>query len=792
MHFLTIFLLTVGIMVNNTGAQWPLNTSQNLPVAVGPDRKANPQITATSDGCYLLVWEDERNGTRDIYAQKMDKSGYLLWAVDGVPVCVEVQTQRYPQLTADSAGGAYIVWEDFRTGQKDIYMQRLDKDGQPHWALNGIAISAAASDQNYPVIAPDGMGGAFVVWESHQTSGVYTDLYAQRIAPDGSVYWQVNGIIISNENRGQRYPRIVLDRPLKAFIVWVDSRANLDYPDIYAQYVDGNGNMQWAPNGIVVSSGPAEQEDVEVAADGNGNLFACWKDSRNGGSDIYAQMIDSTGNAVWPIPDGTPICTASSSQYSPHIVTDYRGGCIISWHDFRNSTDRLLNVDVYAQRMDAAGNALWQFSGVPVTTASSNQIDEMLVADKKGGAVIVWRDHVSGVTDLYAQHLDSSGTAQWPGSPGVPVSLAGGSQRAQVLAPDGDGGVVVVWADERELAANVSDIYTHYVSQKGEYSNALPGIKLNELYYAGPVNTSNYFYDQFIELYNSSSATRYLDGLIIGRVLNSSSYNLAQADSVFVSYTYQFPGQPGEQNYPIGPGEYAVIAQDALNHQSVIPSSVNLETSHWEFYNQFSGNDFDNPAVPNLTNINAGYDNEFYMHLSAGYVVLADGSEIRQEGSYKVIPLHSVLDGMEYHRDSTAVKYSNLLVDAGAAGIGLQRYSGQSIQRMGQGDDTNNSDYDFEILSSPTPEIPVSISSGNDQPVLKYHLFANYPNPFNPRTTMTYQLPEYASVKLVIFNSIGEQVKLLVNENQAPGNYSVVWNGTDYRGRPVSSGIYFL
>lgn len=80
----------------------------------------------------------------------------------------------------------------------------------------------------------------------------------------------------------------------------------------------------------------------------------------------------------------------------------------------------------------------------------------------------------------------------------------------------------------------------------------------------------------------------------------------------------------------------------------------------------------------------------------------------------------------------------------------------------------------------------------NDDPVLlPGDCIKNYPNPFNPSTTITYQIPASGSVRLEIFNIKGQKVRTLVNDLQNAGSHSVVWNGTDQSGRLVSSGIYF-
>ena len=70
-------------------------------------------------------------------------------------------------------------------------------------------------------------------------------------------------------------------------------------------------------------------------------------------------------------------------------------------------------------------------------------------------------------------------------------------------------------------------------------------------------------------------------------------------------------------------------------------------------------------------------------------------------------------------------------------------------------------------------------------------LIGNYPNPFNPETTISYQLPENCKVELTVYNLKGQKVKTLVNETLESGNHTVIWKGKDDNGKSVSSGIYF-
>jgi len=71
------------------------------------------------------------------------------------------------------------------------------------------------------------------------------------------------------------------------------------------------------------------------------------------------------------------------------------------------------------------------------------------------------------------------------------------------------------------------------------------------------------------------------------------------------------------------------------------------------------------------------------------------------------------------------------------------------------------------------------------------YALGNYPNPFNPTTNIAFRIPEAQSVQLVIYNQLGQYVTTLMDQSLSAGEYQVVWNGLNEKGRPVSSGLYF-
>ncbi|MFC2156121.1 hypothetical protein ACFLRB_06510, partial [Acidobacteriota bacterium] len=80
--------------------------------------------------------------------------------ITNTPVCTAENEQKRPQLVEDDSGGAVIIWEDSRKGSDyDIFAQRIDAAGALLWETGGISVCTAGGPQRYPQIAADGVGG---------------------------------------------------------------------------------------------------------------------------------------------------------------------------------------------------------------------------------------------------------------------------------------------------------------------------------------------------------------------------------------------------------------------------------------------------------------------------------------------------------------------------------------------------------------------------------------------------------------------------------------------------------
>jgi len=284
--------------VNASGVtQW---TANGVALCTAVDNQGGPTILSDGGGGAIVTWADARSGYSDIYAQRVNASGVPQWTANGVALCTATYHQGSPMIVSDGAGGAIVTWEDLRSvSSSDIYAQRVSASGVAQWTANGVALCTAGNDQNNSRIASDGAGGAIVTWYDLRSGN--SNIYAQRVNASGVPQWTVDGIAVCASGAAQ-FPTIALDGAGGAIVTWQDYRSGTSY-DIYAQRVNSSGASQWTADGIALCTAGNAQEYPVVVSDGKEGAIVAWQDYRSGvGYDIYAQRIGSTGCLGRPEP----------------------------------------------------------------------------------------------------------------------------------------------------------------------------------------------------------------------------------------------------------------------------------------------------------------------------------------------------------------------------------------------------------------------------------------------------------------------------------------------------------
>ena len=384
--------------INASGAvQW---TANGVPLCTAAYDQFSPTIISDGAGGAIVTWYHEGPGTYGIYAQRVNASGVVQWTANGVVICSGAGTKWNPMIVSDGAGGAIITWYDYRNGSYDIYAQRVNASGVVQWTANGVAVCAAALAQDSPVIASDGAGGALVAWADNR-GGVY-DIYAQRVNASGAVQWTIDGVALCAASGDQSTPAIVPDGAGGAIVTWDDARGA--GRDIYAQKVNASGSVQWTADGVALCAANGDQRYPQIASDDAAGAIVTWQDYRSGTEyDVYAQRVNASGVVQWTA-NGVPLCTARWDDYYPTITSDGWGGAIVTWFDLRSGIN-----DIYAQRVNASGAVQWTANGVPVCVVTGGQTYPTIASDGWGGAVIAWQDFRGADWDISCMRIDANG-----------------------------------------------------------------------------------------------------------------------------------------------------------------------------------------------------------------------------------------------------------------------------------------------------------------------------------------------------------------------------------------------
>jgi len=460
---------------NSLNAQWSTDPLVNNAISTfNFYDKFVPVVVSDGSGGAIIAWEDSRDDGSffDIYAQRINASGVILWTANGVAISTGPEDKRAPAIISDGSGGAIITWRDSRTGYalNDIYAQRINASGAVQWTADGIAICTVAGDQSSQTIASDGSGGAIITWVDQRSgSGTGYKIYAQRIDANGSIHsgWTTDGnAICSNLSGTRNVPTIVGDGSGGAIITWSDYR-NLSNYDIYAQRINGSGDTVWTTNGVAICTFAGNETRPKIVNDGSTGAIIMWGEDRG----MYAQRIDASGVVQWAV-NGVAIGPLTGDGFS--ALSDGSGGVIISFKDNRS----FFSFDIYAQKVNASGVVQWITDGVPICTSAENQQNETIVSDGVGGAIVTWHDQRNASYDIYAQRINAVGDTLWDAD-GTEIATHSGAKLFPTICSDGASGAIVTWYDYR--SGFNSDIYAAQINANGSLGAGLLPVELVSL-----------------------------------------------------------------------------------------------------------------------------------------------------------------------------------------------------------------------------------------------------------------------------------------------------------------------
>jgi hypothetical protein len=668
---------------------------------------------------------------------------HAAWPADGLPVCTADGTQSDLVVVGDDHRGLFLVWLDTRSGTERIYAQRVDADGNPAWTENGVPVGSGTATQSQPSICSDRSNGLWIAWT--EASGVYVQHLNETGTPDftGGTYPNAMG----GTNSG-----IVCDRDGSGGVIvaWINSTGGYT-GTVWTARINSGGT--WDPGWMQVGDEVWIGEDLKIhtnAPPGGGVLLA-WIGSMGG----WAQWVDDTLTPRWNGSTGHLVGATDWIDITDRQSPD--GGAYVTYV----SPGVTYYISVYVLPISAAGveqgllgvdtiDAEWyDFAGVEVV---DNGEDGLLCT---WGVVFEPPGYPPQYMEaIYAKNYDYDYSLLWG-----PIELPGTTTdyidgwTAFLKRDTGD--LFVGWQEDVSSVGRLHYSTIDRATGVAEDDRLVPGSHSD----GAPRLCSSF---QLVPQTNEHPMAAWIDERNPSDDIYANSLSADWPDTNVIGlYVSDDPAVAADWFHGAGSLDLYLCVKDYRQSGGI---------TGWECV-------VDLP--PNVTHMSTTLFGGAFNYAAHPEYVVVGGSPLPVD-DFIVLARISVLvtdgtSGLVYlrPRDPTCIPGElSLLADD-------DPYVCRVMEVV-------SGDPDEPVFYLNDPVVGVESPA---QPALRLH--ANAPNPFNPRTTIRYDLPRATRVNLKVHDLAGRVVRVLRERVLQPeGRHEVVWEGRDDAGREVPAGVY--
>lgn len=423
-----------GVQVTSAGAKSGsdkcISTDTGSTTSGAPGAQISADIVRGPSGTCFVVWQDGRNANKDIYGARVT-SAFSVQDLGGLAINQGSGDQEDPGIGWN--GSVYVcAWRD-KGANRNIRATRVDTSGQPLDA-SGLSLFLGAAGLPSPEVAC-GTGSCLVAWHNLNLADLSEiDIFGATVSTNGDVggYKELALSVPDQKEFSSAFDGV------NFAVVWSERRAGMDVVRATRVALDGT---VIDPLGVQLVAWPTRgQTEPSIAWNGSEYLVV-WTDGVGTTSDIKGVRLTSDLEVLDAFP--IDICTAEMGQYSPAVAGN--GNCfMVVWTDARNGLAPDYFTDILGARVFSDGSVT-ALSSV-ICLAGNNQYVPAITTDG-ANFLTVWEDYRSGSPTLYCNRITSSGSVL-DGVNGVLVSAAGGIKMSPQLAFDG-ANYLVVWSDRR-------------------------------------------------------------------------------------------------------------------------------------------------------------------------------------------------------------------------------------------------------------------------------------------------------------------------------------------------------
>ena len=411
--------------------------NNGIPIRQGVHIEWQRTVCPGESGSMIFVWSDTRYGSRNVFAQKVDSSGVLLWGSQGSAVTNLPGRQEDPVAITDGDGGAFIAWVDYRFDDEgDIFIQHIDNQGNRMMDDNGEALARVEGRHLTINMCTDSLGGVFVAWQDKRNF-LDDDIFGTHVSSNYEIIAPSSGVSIIQMNGNQGAKSLEYAGNNQATIIWSDTRSGSGN-DIYCQKINMNMEKIFSDGGLEVSATSDLETTPRTTFMKNDTSFVIWQ-SGTESTDIYYNLLTSDGLVF---SEHLQLCSFNSSKANPRIKRNQLGEVFIQWIDYRNDPTA---GNHYYQRVSHGGNISWDQNGIQLDASG----DDHHARFSPGGnreLFVYWERGTFPNVDIMYQGIQSDGSLLLDNAEFV--SNVRGYQSMPNTLFDNNNGSFVVFADQ--------------------------------------------------------------------------------------------------------------------------------------------------------------------------------------------------------------------------------------------------------------------------------------------------------------------------------------------------------
>lgn len=450
-------------------AQWSSNPAANLQLTNLPGEDVISKTAICPNGDVYVGYFSSASGSYNVWLQRLDHQGNILWDQNGILISDHPSMTWLTDwdMTADYENHAILTWQDIRNGgNNNIVAYRISPEGEFVWGEDGLSLSNSTAFDAAPKVTVTASNNAVIAWQSESV------IIRHKISPEGSLLWGEDGITMSGLNKFT-WPQLMPVGDDDVIMKYFEDSGPPNAPTrhVFAQRYTSDGSAVWAQPAVITNQGgiSAWTQIFPMISDGNEGFYISWHEDRAFTNlyKAYVQHIDQNGNATLEENGQLVSLNTSMNHFYPKLAKPENDPHIyVLWNE--------VNVDqnqwgIYGQKVSTAGDLKWGENGKTLLPVGTTALLPQKGLQYEDDIILVYENYFNGVeTSLKAMRLDANGDFVWENET-VFISSVQSSKIHLDISDFHQNQWVMSWEDDR--GAN-PDVYIQNLLPSGEIGPA--------------------------------------------------------------------------------------------------------------------------------------------------------------------------------------------------------------------------------------------------------------------------------------------------------------------------------